>query len=115
MVVTEWTGNRTLITLSTKHSNSMVDVPSRYVGMQYKNKIHFYVPLLLFIHEYICRWAGTTKHLAEMVHHYIKHMLGVDLMDQMTAYYSFQRKSIKWWRKVFFFLLEDTVNNAHIL
>ena len=33
----------------------------------------------------------------------------------MMTYYSFQRKSIKWWRKVFFWLLEVVVNNAHIL
>ena len=50
-----------------------------------------------------------------MVHHYNQHMMGVDRMDQMMAYYSFQRKSIKWWRKVFFWLLEVVVNNAHVL
>ena len=50
-----------------------------------------------------------------MVHDYNAHMLGVDRMDQMMAYYSFQRKSIKWWRKVFFWVLEVMVNNAHIL
>ena len=36
-------------------------------------------------------------------------------MDQMTAYYSFGRKSIKWWRKVFFWMLEVMINNAHVL
>ena len=34
MVVTEWTDKRTLITLTTKHSNRMVEVPSRYVCTQ---------------------------------------------------------------------------------
>ena len=43
------------------------------------------------------------KQLPKMVHHYNQHMMGVDRMDKMMAYYSFQRKSIKWWRKVFFF------------
>jgi len=55
------------------------------------------------------------KRKPSMVHEYNKYMLGVDRMDQMTAYYSFQWKSIKWWRKVFFWLLEVIVNNAHIL
>ena len=29
MIVTEWTDKRTLITLTTKYSNKMVDVPTR--------------------------------------------------------------------------------------
>ena len=36
-------------------------------------------------------------------------------MDQMTAYYAFGRKSVKWWKKVFFWMLEVMVNNAHVL
>ena len=36
-------------------------------------------------------------------------------MDQMAAYYCFGRKSIKWWRKVFFWMLEVMVNNAYVL
>jgi hypothetical protein len=49
----------------------------------------------------VYRLSGN-KHLPEMVHEYNQHMMGVDRMDQMMAYYAFQRKSIKWWRKVFF-------------
>ena len=40
---------------------------------------------------------------------------GVDRMDQMMSYYTFQRKTIKWWRKVFFWLLEVIVHNAFTL
>jgi hypothetical protein len=61
-----------------------------------------------------CRFSGN-KHLPEMVHECNQHMMGVDRMDQMMAYYSFQQKSIKLWRKVFFWLLEVAVNNAHVL
>lgn len=35
LVVTEWTDKRTLITLSTKHSNRIVDVPTRYECLLY--------------------------------------------------------------------------------
>ena len=42
-------------------------------------------------------------------------MGGVDKEDQMTVYYSFQRKSIKWWKKVFFWLLEVSVINSYHL
>lgn len=42
-------------------------------------------------------------------------MLGVDKLDQLMAYYSFLHKSVKWWRKVFFWLLEAVVINSYII
>ena len=42
-------------------------------------------------------------------------MNGVDMADQLGVYYTFQRKTLKWWRKVFFWLLEVTVVNSYIL
>ena len=35
-------------------------------------------------------------------------------MDQLSTYYSFLRKSIKWWKKVLFWLLEASVVNSFI-
>ena len=37
-------------------------------------------------------------------------MLGVDRLDQRMAYYQFVRKSVHWWRKVFFWMIEVVVN-----
>ena len=42
-------------------------------------------------------------------------MLGVDKLDQLMSYYSFLHTSVKWWRKVFFWLTEMTVVNAYII
>lgn len=44
-----------------------------------------------------------------------QHMLRVDKLDQFSAYYSFLHKSVKWWRKVFFWMLEVTVINSYII
>jgi maltodextrin utilization protein YvdJ len=33
----------------------------------------------------------------------------------MLSYYSFQRKSVKWWKKLFFHLFDLALVNAHIL
>ena len=46
---------------------------------------------------------------------YNKNMSGVDLSDQMMMYYSFLRKSCKWWRKLFFHLFEMLLLNAYTL
>ena len=42
-------------------------------------------------------------------------MLGVDKLDQFATYYSFLHKSVKWWRKIFFWILEVAVINAYII
>ena len=41
-----------------------------------------------------------------VVGHYNHSMNGVDRADQHTVYYSFIRKSRKWWRKLFFLMIE---------
>lgn len=46
---------------------------------------------------------------------YNQYMGGVDIADQYISSYAFSRKSLKWWRKVFFWLLETAVVNAFIL
>jgi maltodextrin utilization protein YvdJ len=46
---------------------------------------------------------------------YNKYKIGVDKSDQMLLYYSFQRKSVKWWKKLFFHLFSLALVNAHIL
>ncbi|GFW16739.1 rho guanine nucleotide exchange factor 10-like protein [Trichonephila clavipes] len=45
---------------------------------------------------------------------YNKIMGGVDLADQMANVYELDRKSCKWWKKVFFRLLLSTVVNSWI-
>ena len=35
--------------------------------------------------------------------------------DQLIGYYSFLRKSVKWWKKLFVHLISMTILNAHIL
>lgn len=46
---------------------------------------------------------------------YNKHMSGVDLHDQLNQYYACSRKSVKWWKKAFFWILESCITNAWIL
>jgi hypothetical protein len=46
---------------------------------------------------------------------YNKYKICVDKSDQMLSYYSFQRKSVKWWKKLFFHLFNLALVNAHIL
>lgn len=46
---------------------------------------------------------------------YTQHMGAVDRADHYCASYSFTRKSLKWWRKMFFWLLEVSVVNSFIL
>ena len=42
-------------------------------------------------------------------------MNGVDIADQHAVYYSFIRKTVKWWRKIVFWLIETSMVNSYIL
>lgn len=51
----------------------------------------------------------------QVVTRYNEFMGGVDLCDQYNQYHSFCRRSLKWWKKVFFWLIEVCVTNSFIL
>ncbi len=36
-------------------------------------------------------------------------------MDQLATYYHFMHRSVKWWRKVFFWLLEVIIVNSYVI
>ena len=50
-----------------------------------------------------------------VVNAYNHNMNGVNVADQFTVFYSFVRRTRKWWRKLFFYLLEVTVVNSFLL
>ncbi len=70
-----------VIMLSTNSTAEMVDVP---------------------------RARGEPQSKPLVVHTYNKYMNGVDIADQHSVCYSFVRKSIKWWRKLFFLARGDS-------
>lgn len=50
-----------------------------------------------------------------MVTFYNEFMGGVDLSDQLGTCYEVDRKSNKWWKKVFYRLLMTSIVNAHVV
>ncbi len=51
----------------------------------------------------------------EIVVDYNKHMGGVDLADQAICYYSVGRKTLKWWRRIFWRMHDQAITNAFVL
>ena len=49
------------------------------------------------------------------VERYNTFMGGVDKLDQFLSYYGFTRRTLKWWRKAFFALLDIAIVNGYIL
>ena len=56
-----------------------------------------------------------TVHKPAVVNAYNHSMNSVDISDQLTVFYSFVRRTRKWWRKLFFYLLETSVVNSYLL
>lgn len=46
---------------------------------------------------------------------YQQYMRGVDVGDQMTGYYNIGRRSKKWWKRVFSYLVECSILNSYVL
>ena len=51
----------------------------------------------------------------EMIADYNKYMGGVDLADQAMCYYSVGRKTLKWWRRVFWRMHDQAITNAYVI
>lgn len=89
-----WFDRRDVLALSTMHNTSATVVLKRPKGSREKQPI----PCPTIISEYNA------------------YMGGVDLMDQHLSYYSMStRRTLKWWKKVFWRLVDICIINAWIL
>lgn len=86
--VTKWKDKRDVLTISTAHHPSLIETKNRF---------------------------GETKIKPSDVVDYNKNMSGVDRLDQMTSYYSSPRKTIRWYKKVLFHLIDMAVWNSYFL
>ena len=50
-----------------------------------------------------------------VVEEYNRFMGGVDRSDQLLSYYGFPHRTVKWWRRAMFHLLDMAVVNAYIM
>lgn len=50
-----------------------------------------------------------------LMHNYNKYMGGVDYNDQLLQYTAYDRRALKWWKKVAFRMLNICMTNAYIL
>lgn len=60
---------------------------------------------------------GTQEDIAcpPLLPDYQKYMRGVDRGDQLLSYYNIGRRSKKWWKRVFFYILECSILNSFVL
>ena len=50
-----------------------------------------------------------------MVEQYNTYMGGVEKSDQLLSYYGYCHRTVKWWRRAFFHLVDNAIMNAYIL
>ena len=85
-----WQDKRTVHAISSIHGSHMVEIPQR-------------------------RGEAEPVRKPQLIAEYNVNMNGVDKCDQYLNYYSIGRKAKKWWKKVFFRLLELSIINAMVL
>ena len=64
--------------------------------------------------EITSRRTGVAKKEPKCIIDYNTHMHGVNTADQYLAYYPFIRKTVKWPKKVFFYLLQCCLCNSYV-
>ncbi len=91
MTAARWYDNRDVYCLSTRFSDSLTTVRRRV--------------------------DNETKDVTcpDIISDYNKHMGGVDLADQAMCYYSMGRKTMKWWRRVFWRMHDQAITNAFVI
>ncbi len=85
-----WRDKRGIFMAFNAHASEMLTLPSKVPGQLDRKK-------------------------PKVVNDYNQAMGGVDKPDQLGVYYWFQHNSFKWWKKVFFWLLEVAVVNSYLL
>ena len=50
-----------------------------------------------------------------MIDEYNKYMGGVDKSDQLLSYYGFKHRTVKWWKRAAFHLIDLAIVNAYLL
>ena len=91
----KWKDKRDVLLLSTIHDDdSMVEIQRRSRSV-----------------------AGgiETIHKPKVIDDYNQHMGGVDQSDQLVLYYGYAHRQAKWWKRVFFHLVDLSLVNASIL
>ena len=94
MTAIKWMDKRPVIVLTTIHNDDVASVERR------------------------CRKAPGGREEVEKpvaIIQYNKYMGGVDMADQLLSYYSFAHRTVKWWRRAFFYLIDMAVVNSYVL
>ncbi|CAH2012125.1 unnamed protein product [Acanthoscelides obtectus] len=86
--VGKWKDKRDVLYITTEHGNTLQEVTST---------------------------SGNTKMKPTPIAEYNKYMSGIDLQDQIMAYYPSHRKTIRWYKKVGLHIIEMMLYNSFML
>ena len=94
MSIVQWRDKRLITILSTVHSDSPIPTERR---------------------NRLASGGREVVEKPEAVVEYNKFMGGVDHGDQLLSYYGFPHRTLKWWRRAFFFLFDAAIVNSYIM
>ncbi|XP_046671369.1 piggyBac transposable element-derived protein 4-like [Homalodisca vitripennis] len=88
VMIGKWRDKRTVLYISTEHDNQLVDCTDK---------------------------RGRSKQKPLPIVKYNAHMSGVDRADQMMSYHPCERKTIRWYKKIFIHVIMMIMTNSHLL
>lgn len=61
------------------------------------------------------KFEPTQVPIPPAIHEYNKNMGGVDLSDQLFQYYDVSRKTVRWWRTIFYHMIDMAIVNSLVI
>ena len=114
----KWRDKRDVMMLSTFHDTHMVAKTRRSRSAEGGVEV---VQKPAVVEDYNQHMGGVDKGTCLLhVHANSKHVCHISLFcftlaDQLVIYYEFSHRSVKWWKRVFFHLLDVAIVNCHLL
>ena len=96
ILAVQWIDNKLVTMLSS------IDCANEYVEVNRKKKINN-------------KWNELTVKQPYVIHRYNRFMNGVDRSDQILAKYNLLRKCVRWWKTLFYHLIDIATVNGYIL
>lgn len=102
MLCFSWIDNKPVYILTNNHTNEFFTVSKSFKSdiNNYNNNYNNYTKI---------------QNKPQAILKYNQYAHGVDRADQLMAYYKYNHKTVKVWKRIFFFLLEASIINSFVL
>ena len=112
MLFMKWKNKRDVLMLSTFHDKTFIEKRHRTRLTEDGFEVIMKLKVVKEYNLHMGAWIKVSNLPLQLT---VYNNMHFSLADQMVVYYGFAHHSIKWWKRVFFHILDTCIVNTHIL